>query len=67
MGTHKIKQYLQQNPNVKGETQAKGFEAVVWSILVMWKFDHHYQNSQINVMDFANINFQYFKAAGHTE
>ena len=67
MGTYKIEQYLQQKPKERGETQAQGFEAVGESILVMWKLDHPYQNSQIIVMDLAKINFQYFQAAGYTE
>ena len=67
MGTYKIKQYLQQDPKKRGETQAQGFEAVGASILAMWKFDYPYQNSQIIVMDLAKINFQYFQAAGYTE
>jgi hypothetical protein len=67
MGTYKIKQYLQQKPKQRGETQAQGFEAVGASILAMWKLDYLYQNSQIIVMNLAKIKFQYFQAAGYTE
>ena len=67
MGTYQIKQYLQQKPKERGETQAQGFEAVGASILAMWKLDYPHQNSQIIVMDLSKINFQYFQAAGYTE
>ena len=67
MGTYKIKQYLQQNPKERGETQAQDFEEVGVSILAMWILDYPYQNSQIIVMDLTKINFQYFQAAGYME